>query len=167
MRKQLMHFFVCVIVCSFVFGPASLSAQGNGQGHGKGRKVQSAEGDDQDRERDDARPTYGRPVFTARDRDIIRGYFRNQSDYSNLPPGLAKRGGNLPPGLQKHLERNGQLPPGLQKRLQPMPPEIEVRLPRLPDVYHRVILGPDVLIYNSKTQRVLDIIHDVVYGPYR
>ena len=106
-------------------------------------------------------------MFTARDRDIIRDYFNHRGDYPNLPPGLAKRGGNLPPGLQKHLERNGQLPPGLQKRLQPMPPEIEVRLPRLPDVYHRVILGPDVLIYNSKTQRVLDIIHDVVYGPYR
>ncbi|MGH8246109.1 MAG: hypothetical protein ACREUU_06730 [Gammaproteobacteria bacterium] len=33
-----------------------------------------------------------------------------------LPPGLAKRGGNLPPGLQRHIDRTGQLPPGLEKR---------------------------------------------------
>ena len=167
MRKQLTHFFAWLIVCAFIFPAAPLSAQGNS--HGKGKKAQAVEGDDDDRDydRDDARPSYGRPVFTSRDRDLIRVYFRNRGDYSNLPPGLAKRGGNLPPGLQKHLERNGQLPPGLQKRVQPMPPELEVRLPRLPEIYHRVILGPDVLIYNSKTQRVLDIIHDVVYGPYR
>lgn len=44
-----------------------------------------------------------RIVFGSRDRDIIRDYYRDQ--YSDLPPGLAKRGGNLPPGLQKHLER--------------------------------------------------------------
>lgn len=37
--------------------------------------------------------------------------------FQGLPPGLAKRGGQLPPGLQKHLLRTGQLPPGLQKRL--------------------------------------------------
>lgn len=34
----------------------------------------------------------------------------------NLPPGLAKRGGNLPPGLQRQLDRRGHLPPGLEKR---------------------------------------------------
>ncbi len=34
-----------------------------------------------------------------------------------LPPGLAKRNGNLPPGLQRHVERTGELPPGLQKRM--------------------------------------------------
>ena len=40
-----------------------------------------------------------------------------RSPYGNdLPPGLAKRNGNLPPGLQKHLYRTGHLPPGLEKR---------------------------------------------------
>ncbi len=35
---------------------------------------------------------------------------------AGLPPGLAKRGGNLPPGLQRHVDRTGQLPPGLEKK---------------------------------------------------
>src|SRR5262249_34475662 len=39
-------------------------------------------------------------IFSERDRQTIRSYFRGR--YSNLPPGLAKRGGDLPPGLEKH-----------------------------------------------------------------
>lgn len=35
---------------------------------------------------------------------------------NNLPPGLAKRNGNLPPGLQRHIDRTGHLPPGLEKK---------------------------------------------------
>lgn len=42
-----------------------------------------------------------------------RVWYGNSND---LPPGLAKRNGNLPPGLQKHLDRTGHLPPGLEKR---------------------------------------------------
>ena len=64
-------------------------------------------------------------VFGERDRGIIREYC---SQSSNLPPGLAKRGGQLPPGLEKHLRRNGQLPPGLQKKVGRFPTELDGRL---------------------------------------
>jgi hypothetical protein len=53
---------------------------------------------------------------------------------------LAKRGGKLPPGLQKQLDKNGRLPPGLQKRLEPVPADLNRRLPRLPEFWERVIL---------------------------
>jgi hypothetical protein len=95
-------------------------------------------------------------VFSRRDQQVIRRYFEGGT--SNLPPGLAKRGGHLPPGLEKHLERNGTLPPGLQKRVQPFPDELERQLPRLPGGYlrvvlegHAVILGPD--------HRIADLVH--------
>jgi hypothetical protein len=50
------------------------------------------------------------------------GYGYDQPYYGGqgLPPGLAKRGGQLPPGLQKHLWKHGSLPPGLQKKIGPM-----------------------------------------------
>jgi hypothetical protein len=49
------------------------------------------------------------------------GYGYDQAYYNGygLPPGLAKRGGQLPPGLQKHLWKHGALPPGLQKKIGP------------------------------------------------
>ena len=54
--------------------------------------------------------------FLAEERRIIEEYYHKGSvrKQKGLPPGLAKRGGNLPPGLQKQLDRNGKLPPGLQ-----------------------------------------------------
>lgn len=64
-------------------------------------------------------------------------FFRNTN---GLPPGLAKRGGNLPPGLEKHIQRTGQLPPGLQKKLTPAPRNLNRRLPGLPEIYRRPIL---------------------------
>jgi len=92
---------------------------------------------------------------------IIREYYTRSSTHG-LPPGLAKRGGNLPPGLQKHLQRNGTLPPGLQKRLEPLPTDLNRRLPGIPDDWSRVILGRDVLLIDRRTNRILDIIENVI-----
>lgn len=130
-----------------VLATASVLAQGNSQGHGKGNPHNNDRGSIS-------------IAFGIHDREIIRDFYRDQ--YSNLPPGLAKRGGNLPPGLQKHLERDGTLPPGLQKRVAPFPAELEARLPRLPGSYRRVILGQIAIILDRRTQRIMDIIQDVL-----
>lgn len=129
----------------------SLSAFCQGRGHGKGHNKQADA---------DAASVHGTIVFSSRDSGIIRDYYSGRN--SNLPPGLAKRGGNLPPGLQKQLERNGTLPPGLQKRLTPFPADLERRLPRLPDIYQRGSIGGSVVILDRRTQRILDVIHDVI-----
>jgi hypothetical protein len=88
-----------------------------------------------------------RVVFTAHDREVIANYFREYP--SQLPPGLAKRGGNLPPGLEKQLREGGTLPPGLQKRLSPCPVALERQLPPLPYGYSRKMLGTEMLILDS------------------
>lgn len=109
---------------------------------------------------DSHRPTR----FLAEERRIIEEYYRvdQKTQKKGLPPGLAKRGGNLPPGLQKKLERDGQLPPGLQKRLQPLPVDLDRRLPRLPDHWERVIVERDVVLIDRRTDRILDIIENVI-----
>ena len=99
------------------------------------------------------------PYFLPDERKIIIEFFRDNQ--SGLPPGLAKRGGNLPPGLQKHLQKNGTLPPGLQKRLQPLPADLEKRLPGIPDIWGRVVLGRRVILLDRRTSRILDIIENV------
>jgi hypothetical protein len=98
----------------------------------------------------------GTVIFHPDDRRVITEYFRSTS---NLPPGLAKRGGNLPPGLQKQLRRNGQLPPGLEKRFTAFPDDLDRRLPRLPGTYRRGTIGDRAVIYDPTTNTILDMIN--------
>jgi hypothetical protein len=104
--------------------------------------------------------------FLAEARRAIEDYYRainkNQEQKKGLPPGLAKRGGKLPPGLQKKLERDGQLPPGLQKRMEPLPLDLEHRLPRLPENWQRVVVDRDVILLDRRSNRILDIIENVI-----
>ena len=104
---------------------------------------------DDSREDDDA---YDALIFSDRDEWLIHSYFR--SNYGNLPPGLAKRGGDLPPGLEKKVRRDGTLPPGLQRRVEPFPAELERQLPRLPYGYSRVVLSGRALILADDGQIV-------------
>ena len=97
-------------------------------------------------------------LFLPEERQIIREFFYKPP--SGLPPGLAKRS-ELPPGLQKQLKRKGKLPPGLQRRLEPFPNELEIRLPKTPEIWQRVILGSHVILLDRRTSRILDIIENV------
>jgi len=96
----------------------------------------------------------GEPIFSSRDQQVIRRYYA--ADTENLPPGLAKRGGNLPPGLERQLQRNGTLPPGLQKRVQPFPADLQQQLTPLPAGYERVTIGARALIWD-RANRILDV----------
>jgi hypothetical protein len=146
--------------------PLGSFAQGHGHGYGKD-KHKFHEEDDDDRGRDHDRDGYRQGsrtsiniVFGARDREIIHDYYY-RDEGRGLPPGLAKRNGNLPPGLEKQLARNGTLPPGLQKKCQPFPVELDRRLPPLPPDYSRVAIGAHILIVNRKTNVIADVAFNV------
>ncbi len=130
-----------------------------GYGHAHGRGAAKHKGDDEDADGDRPEIHAARvPVFGPHERDVISRYYHNL--YAGLPPGLAKRGGQLPPGLERHLQRNGTLPPGLQKSLQPLPHDLARRLPRLPTPYARGIIGTDVILLDHRTSAILDIIRN-------
>lgn len=74
-----------------------------------------------------------------------------------MPPGLAKRD-SLPPGLAKR----DTLPPGLAKR--DLPAEVEAELPPTPRGTQRAIVGDDVVLIDTATNTVLDIIRGVATG---
>ena len=143
--------FLILLFALALLPAGSLASQGKGQGKGKG-KGHSDQGDD-DRSAKGA-------IFAQQDREIIINYFHGGS--SGLPPGLAKRGGNLPPGLERQLERNGTLPPGLQKKLQPFPPELERQLPPCPPSYQRGIIGAHIVVFNRNTRLIVDVVKNVV-----
>ena len=137
-----------IVACTLAGGIAI--AQGNGKGKGHNKKKD-------DQEQSGGYVQYG---FGAHDREVIQTYYKGHN--SGLPPGLAKRGGNLPPGLEKQLERNGTLPPGLQKKLEPCPVELERQLPPLPADYRRVVIDAHIAVINRHTNVIVDIFKDVV-----
>ncbi|HEX6768637.1 MAG TPA: hypothetical protein VF208_04740, partial [Candidatus Binatia bacterium] len=105
--------------------------------------------------------------FLPDERRAIEDYYRRDNDKKKpktkgLPPGLAKREGNLPAGLQKKLARDGQLPPGLQKRLESLPVDLDRQLPRLPENWARVVVERDVILLDRRTNRILDVMENVI-----
>ncbi len=145
--------FAGFLACTLAGGIAA--AQGNSHGNGKGKghnKNQNDQGENQG--------GYVKYGFGVHDREVISTYYSNHTQ--GLPPGLAKRGGNLPPGLEKQLERNGTLPPGLQKKLEPCPVELERQLPPLPADYHRAVIGAHIVVLNRHTNVIVDVFKDVV-----
>jgi hypothetical protein len=92
--------------------------------------------------------------ITASDRAVIERYYTARKQ-KGLPPGLAKRGGGLPPGLAKR----DRLPPGLDTER--LPQDLENQLSTLPAGYVRVRVGADIVLMDSRTQVVIDMIRDV------
>jgi hypothetical protein len=82
----------------------------------------------------------------------------NGGNSGDLPPGLANRD-ELPPGLERQLERNGTLPPGLAKRN--LPDDLRTRLRNSDDGTERQIVGSDVLLVDTATGVILDILRGV------
>jgi len=121
-------------------------AVANGQGKGKSKGKGSA----------DSGVAVAVSVFTENDRRIIREYV-GAMPASGLPPGLAKRGGDLPPGLEKQLRKKGHLPPGLDKRLSSFPPELERRLSPPCEGCTRAFVAGRAVLYIGATRVILDI----------
>jgi len=143
MIKVVSFGFFCVLLA---FGQGQSKGKGRGQG---GHPNAESQGDS-------SSVSAGLSVAFGSDRALIRQYARSISP-SNLPPGLAKRGGNLPPGIEKQLRRNGRLPPGLERQMSAFPPELERRLVPLPSAYTRAFIGGRALIYNKSTSLILDV----------
>ena len=90
-----------------------------------------------------------------------KGKGRGKGRGKGLPPGLAKRD-SLPPGLQRQLERNGRLPPGLETR--DLPDDLEKALPPPPKGTERVVAGEDVVLVDTGTKIILDVLEGVLSG---
>jgi hypothetical protein len=63
----------------------------------------------------------------------------------------------LPPGLQKKLRRTGHLPPGWEKRFEPLPVVVERQLVPVPVGYRRGILDGYVVVYDARTNVMVDV----------
>lgn len=156
-RTPLAAMLVLASAIAFGLPPAeALDGQGRGRGPGKAQKADKADRKaDRKAEKNDDR---NRPIVVDRDshRRVIREYGRGGS----LPPGLAKRH-SLPPGLRKQLRERGTLPPGLRKHLVLVEGPIVTRLPPVPAYYHRYFAGDDLIVVDTRTNRIVAILLDV------
>jgi hypothetical protein len=139
--------FLAVAVLAMALTPVGLAADKDGN-KDKGKEARAGKHDS---------TQVAVNIFVGGDREIIREYVAKYPQ-GELPPGLAKRGGDLPPGLEKHLRKKGQLPPGLQKRVTALPLDLEGRLHPLEPGLKRGFLEGRAVIYNQKTAVVLDVL---------
>lgn len=124
---------------------------------GKAKGQDKNKDKDKDKDKDKA----ARTKVVVVDRDGHHRVVREYVTRGNLPPGLAKRKA-LPPGLAKQLRETGELPPGLQPYFTPVPQEIDVRFPVLPAYYHRYFAGNDFVVVDTRTNRVVLLIRDLL-----
>jgi hypothetical protein len=118
-------------------------ALAQGKEHGKGH--------DKDKHED----SY---AYSSAERESVNEWYRQHENH--LPPGLAKRD-QLPPGREKQLQERGTLPPGLQKKIEPVPMDLEQRLPPPPegcDCRH-VFIGGHVVLVGIRTNYVYNVFH--------
>ena len=121
--------------------------RGDGDDHGHGRGHNKKGGDED---------SQGHGEYNSHDRDVIRGWYSEHE--RGLPPGLAKRD-QLPPGLERQLRERGTLPPGLRVRIQPMPEDLDRRLPPPPEGCRRVLIGGHIVTINVRSNYVYGIFH--------
>jgi len=162
------RFFGAIVVFS-VFAlamPAADALAGQGRGHGRGQaakpeKAKKAEkGERAERSEKADKRSDNRDGAVVVDRDGHVRVIREYAHGGSLPPGLAKREA-LPPGLRRQLRERGELPPGLQKRLVPVPAPLVTRLPGVPRYYQRYFAGDDLIVVDTRTNRIAVIIRDV------
>ena len=127
--------------------------QGQAKGHDKDK--------DKNKDKDKDKAGKANTTVVVVDRDGHQRIVREYVTRGNLPPGLAKRKA-LPPGLAKQLRETGELPPGLQPYFTPIPREIDVRFPVLPTYYHRYFAGNDFVVVDTRTNRIVLLIRDLL-----
>ena len=132
---------------------ATPNAAAQGRGHGQDKKPDKVDVKYKSNNKGSRDVAIDRDGHTR----VIHQYVRAGS----LPPGLAKREA-LPPGLAKQLRERGELPPGLQKRLVAVPGEWERRLPAVPSHYRRYFAGDDLVIVDTRTNRIASVIRDAL-----
>jgi len=93
-------------------------------------------------------------VLSDDERRIIHRYFGEHPD----SVGKVKE---LPPGIRKKLARGGAMPPGIAK--QALPDGLHRQLPPR-DGQHYEIIGTDVVLVETATRVIVDVLKDVLRG---
>lgn len=134
---------------------------GNGNGNGNGHSENRGQGHDDATEHGkghDDNGNRGEGRFSDRDRDLVVTYFRDETAAGRCPPGLAKKNnGCLPPGQAKKIWGRGEaIPAGYS--IYDLPAPLYDRLSPPPYGYRYVVVDGDVLLIETATRLIVDLI---------
>ena len=143
-----------VVLAVFLAATAPALAQGKSKDKGAGNPGQGKDGVTSEEVIEGVTAGVLDAVLTDDERKIIHGYFREYPD----SVGKVKE---LPPGIRKKLARGGAMPPGIAK--QALPDGLHRQLPPR-DGQHYEIIGTDVVLVETATRVIVDVLKDVLRG---
>jgi Ni/Co efflux regulator RcnB len=95
--------------------------------------------------------------FSRQEAEIITLYYHDVAQ----PSAQRGRGKGLPRGIAKNLARGKSLPPGIAKQQLPSP--LIARLPPPPAGFERIVVSGKVLLIETATQIIHDVLTDVLF----
>lgn len=103
--------------------------------------------------------------FSGHEASIIRAFFReHEAPHKSKGKGKGKdkRHGprGLPPGIAMNLQRGKALPPGIAK--QALPTRLIDLLPPPPHGFERISLAGKILLVESATRKIHDVLEDAI-----
>ena len=168
--KRTASFVVVLVLGAALAAPSAATTDGQGRGHARGQAAKSNKAAKKDHEQGAKPGKAAKRSDRDKDRDVDvavidrDGHARVIREYRGtaaLPPGLAKRR-SLPPGLRRQLVERGTLPPGLQRYFVAVPDPWTARMPAIPPYYHRYFAGDDLVVVDTRTNRIAAIVRDVL-----
>lgn len=100
-------------------------------------------------------------TFSAHEIEVIVGFYHGAAE-SDAPRGRGRgRNKGLPQGIAKNLARGKPLPPGIA--MQQLPPTLIERLPPPPAGFERIVVAGKILLIETATQIVHDVLTDVLF----
>jgi len=101
--------------------------------------------------------------FSGHEASIIRAFYReHEAPHKSKGKGKGKRHGpkGLPPGIAMNLQRGKALPPGIAK--QALPTRLIDLLPPPPHGFERISLAGKILLVESATRKIHDVLEDAI-----
>ena len=95
-------------------------------------------------------------TFSNMERNLIEQFFTEQ----NAKGKHKVKGKSLPPGILRKLEAGKPLPPGIQ--MTRLPPALEKKLPPPPSGTERIIIDTYVILINTATKLIVDVMEEVI-----
>ena len=163
LKTSITNLLVIIALTMITAGPAIAdkpSWAGGGKQEKHQKKEQKSDSGDKSHHDKDKADFSGERYFIDQHRTVIRDYYDNEYQAGHCPKGLAKKhNGCMPPGQAKKWAIGRPLPRDVV--YYDLPSAILSSIGSPPPGYRYVRVASDILMINSGTRMVMDVINDL------